>query len=103
MANELLNNPEKEFVLVETIYQFRQRYLVEVPKDEYEWALDTVVGEDAKEFSQKQLGETIVSHRIIDKDDIIPLCDEDNDYAKSWDDELKLKTFVTFQSDYDTY
>jgi hypothetical protein len=93
-------NDEKEYVLVETIYQSRHRYVVEVPKGEHEWALDTVVMEDAKEFSQKSLGETIVSHRVISKDDIIPLCDKDNEYTKTWDDVIKLKTFVTFQSDY---
>ena len=94
-------NDEKEYVLVETIHQFRHRYIVEVPKGEHEWALDTVVMEEAKEFSQKSLGETIVSHRVIDKDDIIPLCDQDNDYAKPWSDELKFTSFVTLQSDYE--
>lgn len=101
MTNKLLNDTDNEFVLVETIYQFRQRYIVEVPRGKHEWACDTVVNQEAKEFSQKSLGETIISHRVIDKDDIIPLCDEDNDYLKTWDADLKLNTFVTFQSDYE--
>ena len=52
---------ETQWVLVETVSMFRERYMVEVPvgtdrygKDKSEWALDTVVLEEAKEFSQKQ-------------------------------------------------
>lgn len=93
---------ETQWVLVETISTFRERYMVEVPvgtdqygKDKADWALDTVTLEEAKEFSQEHLGETIVSHRVVTKEEALALCDKDNDYARVWNDELKVKTFFT--------
>lgn len=92
---------ETELVMVECISQFRQRYVVEVPKGKTEWALDTVTCEEAKEFSQEHLGETIVSHRVISKDEAIKICDVDNYYCKTWDDDKKLETFITWRKDYE--
>jgi hypothetical protein len=93
---------ETQWVLVETVSMFRERYMVEVPvgvdmygKDKVEWALDTVVMEEAKEFSQQHLGQTIVSHRVVTKEEALALCDKENDYARKWNDELKVKTFFT--------
>ena len=93
---------ETQWVLVETVSTFRERYMVEVPvgvdrygKDKVDWALDTVTLEEAKEFSQEHLGETIVSHRVVTKEEALALCDKDNDYARVWNDELKVKTFFT--------
>ena len=86
---------ETELVLVECIQQYRMRYVVEVPVGKSEWALDTVTMEEATEFSQLDLGETIVSHRVVSKDDVLELCDEDNDYCSSWDTEKKFEVFVT--------
>jgi hypothetical protein len=93
---------EKQWVLVECVSQFRQRYMVEVPvgtdqygKDKSEWALDTVTMNEAKEFSQEHLGETIVSHRVISQADALVLCDKDNAYVAEWTDEQKLDTFFT--------
>jgi hypothetical protein len=51
--------------------------------------------EEAKEFSQEHLGEQIVSHRVVTKKEALALCDQDNDYAKSWDKETKMKNFFT--------
>ena len=76
----ILSKQETELVLVECINQFRTRYLVEVPKGKKEWALDTVTMEEAKEFSQDHLTETIVSSRIISEQDALVLCKEDNNY-----------------------
>ena len=91
-----LTKKETEWVLVETVQTFRHRYMVEVPKGKAEWALDTVVCEDAKEFSQKHLGETIVSHRVVSYDEAMTMCDEDNDYVKdSWTDVKKHEVFFT--------
>ena len=87
--------PEKEWVLVECVSTFRERYMVEVPKGKADWALDTVTMNEAKEFSQKHLGETIVSHRVISEEDALTLCDNENEYAKSWNNELKMKAFFT--------
>lgn len=86
---------KKEFVLVECVSMFRQRYVVEVPAGKAEWALDTVVMQEAKEFSQEHIGENIVSHRVMSEEQVLALCSIDNDYANNWNDKLKLDTFVT--------
>jgi hypothetical protein len=89
------DNTETEFVLVECVSTFRQRYMVEVPKGKADWALDTVTLQEALEFSQEHLGEQIVSHRVVSKDEVLALCDKDNSYATAWNDEHKFNTFVT--------
>jgi len=85
---------ETELVLVECISTFRTRYVVEVPAGKKEWAMDTVVMNEANEFSQEHLGEQIVSHRVIDLAEYDRLFAEDNDYLKSWSDEQK-RSFIT--------
>ena len=94
--------PETQWVLVEAVSTFRARYMVEVPvgtdnygKDKALWALDTVTMNEATEFSQEHLGEQIVSHRVVSKEEALKMCDIDNDYTKSWDEELKMKNFFT--------
>jgi hypothetical protein len=86
---------ETEFVLVEAVSTFRMRYMVEVPVGKADWALDTVTMNEAEEFSQEHLGEQIVSHRVISKEDALALCDADNDYTKTWNDEKKMGVFFT--------
>jgi hypothetical protein len=87
---------EKEWVLVETISQFRMRYMVQVPKGRDTWALDTVTLNEAKEFSQQHLGETIVSHRVLTEKAALIQCDIDNDYVYGkWTDEQKMNAFFT--------
>jgi len=90
-----LTKSNKEWVLVECISTFRQRYMVQVPRGKAEWAMDTVVCNEAKEFSQYHIGEQIVSHRVMSYEDAIKLCNVDNDYCASWDEEHKVKTFFT--------
>jgi hypothetical protein len=98
---------ETQWVLVEAISTFRERYMVEVPigtdrygKDKADWALDTVTLSEAKEFSQEHLGETIVSHRVVTKEEALALCDKDNDYAKAWNDEMKIQAFFTTMAEH---
>jgi hypothetical protein len=98
---------ETQWVLVEAISTFRERYMVEVPvgidrygKDKADWALDTVTLSEAKEFSQEHLGETIVSHRVVTKEEALALCDKDNSYCKAWTDEHKVATFFTTMADH---
>jgi hypothetical protein len=98
-----IKKKETQWVLVEAIGQFRHRYLVEVPHGKAEWAMDTVVMNEAKEFSQEYLGEVIVSHRVIEVDKALELCDNDNSYGKGWDTDSKMKNFFTFMSDYYDY
>ncbi len=98
---------ETQWVLVEAISTFRERYMVEVPvgvdrygKDKADWALDTVTLEEAKEFSQEHLGETIVSHRVVTKEEALALCDKDNAYCKAWTEEQKMNSFFTTMTDH---
>lgn len=92
---------ETEFVLVDCVSSFRMRYVVEVPKGKSEWALDTVTCQEAKEFSQEHIGEQIVSHRVVTKDEIIQISNVDNHYCKTWNDDQKFNTFVTLRKDYE--
>jgi adenosyl cobinamide kinase/adenosyl cobinamide phosphate guanylyltransferase len=94
---------EKEWVLVECVSTFRERYMVQVPKGKKEWAMDTVVMHEAKEFSQEHLGEQIVSHRVVSEEDALKMCDEDNEYARSWSDEHKINTFFTKEGEKEKY
>jgi hypothetical protein len=86
---------ETEYVLVDCVSTFRMRYLVEVPKGKAEWALDTVTMQEAKEFSQEFLGEQIVSHRVVSKEEALAISDVDNAYGSTWTEELKIKNFFT--------
>ncbi len=98
-----------QWVLVECVSTFRERYMVEVPvgvdkygKDKSLWALDTVTMNEAKEFSQEHIGEQIISHRVVSKEEALTLCDKDNDYGSSWDEELKVKNFFTTWKEQET-
>lgn len=86
---------ETEWVLVECVSTFKIKYMVEVPKDKSEWALDTVVLQEAKEFSQEHIDESIFSHRVLSKKEALALCDKDNDYTKSWTKDKKIEVFFT--------
>ena len=86
---------QTELVLVDCISTYRMRYLVEVPAGKTEWALDTVVCEEAHEFSQLHIGEQIMSHRVVTDAEAMKICDEDNSYCAGWADELKQKNFYT--------
>lgn len=73
--------------IVETVSLFRLRYIVEA---ENEGKAKTIVGlEEAKEFSQKWIGEEIVSSRKITDDEICTLFREDHPYLDHLtDDEI---------------
>ena len=90
---------ETELVLVECVSTFRMRYMVEVPKGKAEWALDTVTMQEAKEFSQEFLGEQIVSHRVVSKEEALAISDVDNAYGSTWTEELKVKNFFTLMNE----
>ena len=102
-----MKKTETQWVLVEAVSMFRERYMVEVPvgvdrygKDKADWALDTVTLCEAKEFSQEHLGETITSHRVITKEEAMALCDKDNAYCKAWTEEMKVKNFFTTMAEH---
>jgi hypothetical protein len=95
-----------KYVLVDAISMFRQRYAIAVPdelSDEKakEWASDTVVCEDAEEFSQLHLDETISSTRILSKEELLTQFDEDNDYLQNWSDDQKLRCVCVINEDGD--
>jgi len=90
-----LSKSDNVWVMVECIQQYRMRYMVQAPKSNPEYALDDVTMKEAKEFSQLDIGETIVSHRVLNTDEALKLCNEDNDYARSWNDEHKINAFFT--------
>ena len=83
------------WVMVEAVQQFRMRYMVQVPATNPEWAMDTVVMNEAKEFSQQDMGESIVSHRVVTEDEAIEICDKDNEYTRSWSRAQKINAFFT--------
>src|SRR5210317_359322 len=97
-----------KYVMVDTISQFRMRYVVEVPDDvenpsegKYpctpeQYASDSVTCEDVREFSQEHLGETIVSTREVSLEEAIAQWRKDNGGAfDSWSDELVVKNSIT--------
>lgn len=85
-----------KWVMVDCVSMFRMRYMVEVPEEHPEYALDTVVMKEAKEFSQEHLDEVIVSHRVMDSTaEALVQCDLDNSYCSSWTDEQKINAFFT--------
>ena len=88
---------DKNYVLVEVVQQFRIRYAIKVPpgEDKSEYALNLVADNEPKEFSQKDLGETVISHRYMTEKGLLELWDRDNDYCKAWPDSQKIKIFVT--------
>lgn len=87
-------DPPKQLVMVESISTFRHRYLVEVPEGEKDWASDTVAMDEASEFSQTFLGETIVSERVVTKETALKLFREDNVYFNGWTDDKILSDII---------
>lgn len=86
-------DPEEKYYLVECMSTYRMRYVVRAKCAAH--AEDTVACEEAKEFSQKWVGETIMSTHEITHDHILKLCNEDNDYVKTWSNDKKFEAFVT--------
>ena len=87
---------ETEWVLVSTVCTHRMRYLIEAPAGKADYALDTVTMEQAKEFDQQWLGETITDHRVITEQEGLDLFRDSNDIFAHWDDETIKKNHFTF-------
>lgn len=74
---------EKKYILVESISTFRIRNVVEV-NDESEDGLATdaaLYNNILDEFGQKHIGQTIVSTRVVEKEELLGLYQEDNSYG----------------------
>jgi len=82
-----------KLVMVETLSQFRHRYVVEVSDEAFNFEASNHVlyNDDAKEMSQYHLGEIVLSTREITKEEYIKLFNQDNDYLVGWLEESKLK------------
>ena len=91
---EVNQAPERELVLIETLLTYRLRYVVEVPVGQDEYIIPSLELSELKEFSQRPLEEQISSYRTISKENVISLCDSDNDGYNEWSDEQKFKTFT---------
>jgi hypothetical protein len=89
----------KVWVMVDTISTFRMRYVVEAPADHPEYALDTVTMDEANEFSQEHLGETIVSHRVVSEKEALAQVVIDQPYLSEWSEDLKKEKLFTFVED----
>jgi hypothetical protein len=79
--------------LVDAISSFRNSYVIRCEEESH--AMDTVVTEEAEEFSQEWLGETISRVREITEDDYLVLFDKDNQYLKNWNIEQKKQLIYT--------
>jgi hypothetical protein len=66
--------------------------MVEAPEDHPEYALDDVTMRTAKDFSSEDMGEMIISHRVISEKKAIKLCREDNDNT-TWTDEHLMNVY----------
>ena len=47
-----------------------------------------------KEFSRHHLDEVISQTKKMTREEVLELCDQDNDYLKTWSDEQKLKSLT---------
>lgn len=91
-----------KLVMVETLSQYRMRYVVEV-EDNIDDALDAVLFNQSNfefhEFSQKHLGPgPVVDHYEITKEEYLKMFNQDNDYLQSWDDDKKF-AYINYMTD----
>jgi len=90
-----------KYVMVDTVSMFRMRYCVEVPDDLENctpeiYASDTVVCEDAKEFTQHHLDEVIVSTREVTLEEAIAQYRKDEPaFGSAWSDDVIIKNVIT--------
>jgi hypothetical protein len=94
-----------KYVLITTISTFRHRYAVPlsamqaVAKDSaieltdaqaIEWAKDSVVMNEVREFSQSHVNEDIIDAVLLTQDETLKQFEADNSYLSSWSLEQKL-------------
>ena len=75
--------------LVDAVSSFRNSYVVRCKDGVH--AADTVTLNEADEWSQEWLGESISRVREITEEEYLVLFDKDNDYLKDWDEEQKFR------------
>lgn len=91
-----------KLIMVDCISTYRMRYCVELNDDDLDvWACDTVAMNGAKEFSQENLGEMIVSYRKVGEEEAYSMFREDVDYLKDIDEERIREIAITQLKDRD--
>jgi len=83
--------------LVDAVSTFRNSYVVRCKEEIH--ASDTVTLNEADEWSQDWLGETVSRVREISEEEYLVLFDKDNDYLKDWDAEKKKSLIHTVNYD----
>lgn len=83
--------------LVDAVSTFRNSYVI-CCKDEVH-AADSVTLNEADEWSQEWLGESISRVREITEEEYVTLFDKDNEYLKEWDLEKKKSLIHTVNYD----
>lgn len=87
-------------VLVDAISMFRMRYLVEVEDSgDPKWACDTVIMQEAKEFSQHHIDEVISDYRVVSEEEAIQVFKKDNEYLSTCDNDRIKKIAFTMIGD----
>lgn len=92
-----MTKQKTKLVMVESIQSFLLTYVVEVPEDHPEYALDTVVcdGDELIEFDQSFLGSLIGSHRVVSEEEVIKRYREGNIFHQEMSDADILERCVT--------
>lgn len=91
---------KEKYVIVTAVSTFRMRYCIpvselqkmnpDVPVEPERWAEDSVTMEEAEEFSQLHLGESIIDSMVVDEETMLSLFDKDNGYLSGWSKEKKI-------------
>jgi hypothetical protein len=87
--------------LVDAVSTFRNSYVIRCKNEEH--AADSVTLNEAEEFSQEWLGESISRIREITEDDYLFLFDKDNEYLKDWNVDQKKRLIHTVDYDKKDY
>ena len=87
-----------KLIMVDCISTYRMRYCVELNDDDLDvWACDTVVMDEAKEFSQEHLGEMIVSYRKVGEEEAYSMFREDAITQLKGRDEERIREIAITQ------
>ena len=97
---------KKKYVMIETISMFKIKYCVELPDEmpegctPYTWGADTVVANEAKEFSQRYLDEVISDYTVLTEEEALAQFREEEPNFAIWGDELiKTNHFTKVDTD----
>jgi hypothetical protein len=82
----------QRYAIITTISTFRLRYAIPIREGECAHSIqDLVTCNEIDEFSQLHIGETIVDASECSEQEMLELCDRDNDYLKNWTQNQKIE------------